>query len=611
VATPYYQDDAVTLYAGNCLDVLPTLPDCSVDAVVTDPPAGISFMGRDWDHHRGGRAQWAGWLADVMQEAYRVAKPGAHALVWALPRTSHWTAIGIEDAGWEIRDRITHLFGTGFPKSLDVSKAIDRQRIEDLEPAATVARSVVAAMEASGTTRADINRHFGFSTEGSGAAQQWTTTRTDRTIKPRVPTWEQWVRLRALLRLDDPKLDAEVGRLNGRKGEGSDAWQSRPDADYASRPGVAESWTDGTGWTGSASKGGAPATADAQRWSGWGTALKPAAEDWWLARKPLRGTVAANVLRFGTGALNIDACRIESPVPVQTRGSAGMGYGGSKDSYQAGEGRIYGTAGRWPANVTLDETAAAALDRMSGEQRDGVATNRNRDSEQLSSEMGWGHRKQSEDVGYGAGGGASRFFLVAQPDRSNPYTEPAEHAGDCHYEDEPCSDWCAWEGGRFPEQWRTPLPIDSLAERFFYTAKAGSDERVTYTKPGSGNGRVTGLGGKVRQCNVCETRAIESGAGEPSCGHGDYRWAEPTTSKADVVSHPTVKPLALMRWLVRLVTPPGGLILEPFAGSGTTIEAALIEGFRCIAIEREADYLPLILKRIRKDIQGVIDWGAS
>jgi hypothetical protein len=107
----------VDLRLGDCLDVMRTLPEGSVDAVVTDPPAGISFMGKEWDSNRGHRDRWVPWLAERMAEARRVAKPGAYALVWAIPRTSHWTALALEDAGWTIRDRISHLFGQGFPKA--------------------------------------------------------------------------------------------------------------------------------------------------------------------------------------------------------------------------------------------------------------------------------------------------------------------------------------------------------------------------------------------------------------------------------------------------------------------------------------------------------------
>lgn len=109
---------------GDCVSVMQAMPDNCVDAIVTDPPSGIGFMGKEWDHHKGGRDQWIKWMAAVSKEALRVIKPGGHALVWSLPRTSHWTATAWENGGWEIRDRLGHLFGTGYPKSLNLGKAL-------------------------------------------------------------------------------------------------------------------------------------------------------------------------------------------------------------------------------------------------------------------------------------------------------------------------------------------------------------------------------------------------------------------------------------------------------------------------------------------------------
>ena len=117
----------------NCLEALKEIPDNSIDTIITDPPAGISFMGKDWDSNKGGRDKWIGWLTEVMVECYRVAKPGATALVWALPRTSHWTATAIENAGWFIKDIIMHIFGSGFPKSLDIGKQIDKMQGNERE----------------------------------------------------------------------------------------------------------------------------------------------------------------------------------------------------------------------------------------------------------------------------------------------------------------------------------------------------------------------------------------------------------------------------------------------------------------------------------------------
>ena len=213
------------LHHGDCLDVLKTLADCSVDAIVTDPPAGIAFMGKEWDRDKGGKADWIQWMQSVADQCLRVIKPGGHALVWAIPRTSHWTGTAWEDAGWQPRDKIYHVFGSGFPKSLDVSKAIDK--------AAGAEREVVGVSSVTGARRSQTmnDGHKG----------------TQRTYQN-----------------DEPVINNLT----------------------------------------------APATEAAKQWEGWGTALKPAAEEWWLFRKPLIGTVAANVLEHGTGGLNIDGCRV-------------------------------------------------------------------------------------------------------------------------------------------------------------------------------------------------------------------------------------------------------------------------------------------------------------
>ena len=407
---PWHHDDRATIYHGDCREVLAELPDASVDSVVTDPPYELGFMGKRWD------ASGIAYDAGLWAEALRVLKPGGHLLAFGGTRTWHRLAVAIEDAGFEIRDSIAWMYGSGFPKSLDVSKAIDK---------------------------------------AAGA---------ERPVLSTIP----------------------------------DRWAGKGNVLQRATQAPADS-VDVT----------APATSDAARWSGWGTALKPAHEPVVVARKPLTGTVAANVLEHGTGALNIDGCRIESGADYAclnvTQGGDHFSIG--SDAKTRGT-RFQPASGRWPANVVLDEDQAAALDRQSGYQKDGVATNRNRRPE--TEQIGWigatMSRAGQPDMTYGGGGGASRFF---------------------------------------------------------YVAKAPARERP----------------------------------------------------KVDGIAHPTVKPLTLMRWLCRLVTPPGGVVLEPFAGSGTTIEAALLEGFRVVAIEREPDYLPLIAARLERVAQepddGQLTFDAS
>jgi DNA modification methylase len=315
------------ILTGDCLAVMPTLEAESVDAIVSDPPYGLAFMGKAWDHGVPGPEFW--------REAWRVAKPGAHLVAFGGTRTYHRLTCAIEDAGWEIRDCLSWLYGSGFPKS-----------------------------------------HNG-------------------------------------------------------------AWG--------------------------------------------GTALKPAWEPIILARKPLTGTVASNVAQHGTGALNVDGCRIGTDGGT-TKGSApkgasngiyGNGINGACDIVPL-------NAGRWPANVCLDEEAAT-----------------------------------------------------------------------------------------FPES------------RFFYTAKASRRER----EAGLEGMPIRSAGSK----NVGESSGRDPSNPRNTMGQAEVKAAN---------HHPTVKPIALMRWLCRLVTPKGGLILDPFTGSGTTGCAAVLEGFRFVGIEREPEYAEIAEKRI-------------
>lgn len=400
---PYYSDDTVTLFHGDCLEVMRTLPDASVEAVVTDPPYGLEFMGKGWDSFGGDTRQpfrgevqtpdnpfgrstvryggtsslggkhaeamraFGDWCIEWTAECLRVLKPGGHLLAFGGTRTWHRLACAVEDAGFEVRDSIAWLYGSGFPKSLNV--------------------------------------------------------------------------------------------------------------------------TDETGSR-----------------TGWGTALKPAFEPIVVGRKPLAGTVAKNVLEHGTGALNIDATR------TPTSDSLGGGRISTKsdgwdrpwkhdpEAIAAAHGRGAAAVakaeelGRWPTNVVLDESQADELDQQSGERTSGILAAHHAREPKDAGILG-AYGSAEGERGYGDTGGASRFFPT-----------------------------------------------------FRYEAKAPASERP----------------------------------------------------KVDGVAHPTVKPLDLCRWLVRLVTPPGGTVLEPFAGSGTTVEACVIEGFKCVAIEKTDEYLPLTVARIHR-----------
>lgn len=440
------------IITGDCLEVLRGIDSCSIDACVTDPPAGIAFMGKAWDGSKGGRDQWIAWLASVMAEVLRVLKPGGHAVVWALPRTSHWTGMALERAGFEVRDVISHLFGSGFPKSLGVSKAIDR---------------------------------------AAGAKRPAVGTRT----------------------------------FTGRAAQSCAEKGGTYSAAAPSSAGMIKT-VEVT----------APATDDAKRWDGWGTALKPAAEMWWLCRKPLGGTVAANVLEHGTGALNVDGCRVPTSESTVRENSAprfdGSHYANGQ-VYDPGPWQSGSDKGRWPPNTLLShhpdcgarcvaECPVAMLDEQSGD-RPGMS----------------GGGKHAAGYGGGMFGGID-----------------CEHAARND------------SGG---------------ASRFF--------PRFRYSPKPSTAEREAGLGdvARVDPSEVTGRKPGSNGQDNPRAG---MRGSE----RGNV--HPTVKSIDLMRWLCRLVTPPGGLVVDPFCGSGTTGMACKIEGFRFVGIEQSAQYADIARKRI-------------
>lgn len=431
-----YLDGRVAVHAGDCADAIKTIADNSIDAVVTDPPYSLTsivkrfgktalgnetctsdrsrkgadgyarfakgFMGKAWDN--GSTA----FSVDFWAEVWRVLKPGAHVVVFGGTRTYHRLACAIEDAGLEVRDQLAWCYGTGFPKSHDVAKGIDRN-----------------------------------------------------------------------LGIERPKIrvDAREVRNATSIGGGRDGLEgaTRPWIEAALERGYHEAVSD-----------------EAVSWRGWGTALKPAWEPICLARKPLsEPTVAANVHRWGTGAINIGACRIETDEDQRRPSSGGDNGLAGTSTFKIRERRVEDQArasGRWPANLVLEDCP---------EVRDAFPA-----------ESGGG------SVSNGGGNAIANVYSGYKIGRS---TVSHNDSGS--------------------------------AARFFYSAKADADDR---------------LGSR----------------------------------------HPTVKPLDLMQWLCRLITPKGGTILDPFSGTGTTGEAAYREGFNAVLIEREAEYLSDIERRMKLCLAG-------
>lgn len=479
------------LIPGDCRDALAHLSDNSIDAVVTDPPYGLSkepdmaevlrhwlagddyehtgagFMGKTWDSFVPGPTVWA--------EVHRVLKPGGHCLVFAGTRTFDMMALALRLAGFEIRDTLSWLYGQGFPKSLDVSKAIDK--------AAGAEREVVG-------TKLGLPGYSLAKDEGRGVAMSGNAD----------------------------------GSLRDAEGECAVT---------------------------------APATPEAERqWEGWGTALKPAWEPIIVARKPLAGTVAANVLEHGTGALNIDACRVGT---TDSFGGGARGTSGFVDGYSSGDGWQPGSpAGRWPANVVLGhhEDCVQVGERKV---RTGTAVKRNLPAT-----------------------GAGQQIHVKAPTRPGADESYGDADGTETVPAWECAEGCPV---RLLDEQVGPLTSGAPAVR----RESGADR--------SGNtGAAFGA----------ESRP----AGSQMVGYGDTGGASRFFYQAKAAkrerqfgmpegernSHPTIKPWAVMEWLVRLVTPPGGVVLDPFCGSGTTGIAAMREGFHFVGCERDEDYAARIAR---------------
>ena len=384
----------INLFNDDCLNVLKTMKDNSIDSCVTDPPYGLSFMNKSWDYDVPQKKVW--------EEVFRVLKPGAHLLAFFGSRTYHRGVVQIEDAGFEIRDQIMWLYGSGFPKSHNIGKAIDKE--------AGAQRKVIGN-----------NKNFGVT----------------------------------------------------RKEDGKNSF-----GDYKGEWELTE-----------------PATEAAKQWDGWGTALKPAHEPIVVARKPITQTVAKNVLEYGTGAINIDDCRVQFSENDDNRigkkythnASADYVVAENKDNSKGDNTELYKFNGRWPANVIHDgsDEVVSQFPDAPGQLAD--LSNHNKS------------RKSPNGI-FGEMGSA------------------ADH----------------------PKR----IETNKNASRFFYCAKASKSDRE------DGN------------------------------------------------NHPTVKPTELMKYLCRLVTPPNGIVLDPFMGSGSTGKAALQEGFKFVGIEMNKEYYEIAQNRL-------------
>ena len=499
-------DLLVRVIHADCIEAMEAMEAESIDAIVTDPPYGLGFMGMGFDK-LGAPAQQREFHRRWAVAALRVLKPGGHLIAFGGTRTYHHLAAGVEEAGFEIRDMVSWAYGSGFPKSLDVGKAIDKRGgcIADF---CAFRDAVKATMREKGISRRQVSAALG---------NQMLSHYLTANSQPQVPNIRDYAIIRDLVGLGsafDSLFLPEAERVVvGEKLSG------------IGERGGPRRHTVGAGRT-VAVPITAPHTEAAQAWHGWGTALKPAVEPAVLARKPMVGTVAANVLTFGTGALNVDGCRVGTEGGTTRSGQAAYprNEDGSEDRSRSwartGHSISPVDAGRWPANLIHDGSddvvglfpaKAGACARASGPTLTGG----------------------SSSVARG---------------RFNGLDRPATFHADT-----------------------------GSAARFFYCAKAGPSERPDVMVCGCLAGALPMRRDGPEAEQPC-----------PTCGKPAKRLA-----------HPTVKPVALMEYLIRMVLPPGGVVLDPFAGSGSTLVAAQRMGVAAIGIEKEAEYVVIARTRLQ------------
>lgn len=521
----------IQLHHGDCVEQMKRLPDNCVDAIVTDPPYGLSrepdmaevlrhwragddyvhkgagFMGKSWDSFVPGPTVW--------REALRVLRPGGHVVAFYGTRTYDMGVLAMRLAGFEIRDQLAWVFGSGFPKSLDVSKAIDKLDAADARRERQL--RFTQWMRGAGLNGSHID-----ALTGTNMGGQYTTAAS----QPAVATREHFEMLRPHFTCDVPAWveqmvdDRTVESENFKRREVIGERDMRDTSEV--RIAVTSSAGDYDTLARRIVQQTAPATPEAAKWEGWGTALKPAYEPIVLARKPLIGTVASNVTLHGTGAINIEGCRVGNEVRhasfTSLAACAGnrLGAPGTAEARRGTQSEPQTYVGRWPANLAHDG---------------------------------------SDEV------------LAQFPDSAGQQARARTDGSECGN-----AVYGAMRHGT-----KSPAPRGDVgsAARFFYCAKAGKRDRNE------------GLEGpEVRQGGALNMRADAHAA------------VNGNLPAARANHHPTVKPTDLMRWLCRLVTPPGGTVLDPFMGSGSTGKAAALEGFGFTGIEREAEYLAIAEARI-------------
>lgn len=717
-----FLNNRVTLHAGDCLDVMAMLAENSIDSCVTDPPyalvsivkrfgkpnsapakgndaymrASAGFMGKTWD--TGDTA----FNPDFWREVLRVLKPGAHLVAFSGTRTYHRIACAIEDAGFEIRDQIGYCYGTGFPKSHNVKKAA-REAVcgcptsSDFLPSVRDAETCSIRMEKAeqpGFLQPELPLQDGDGADIGEACLQrkgWMDQRESRFVSgkndrrekscveggnhisktPRELCERQICEVPAGVSVDgasrwlcdgtphsNGETDWETVNSEGMcPPPGSSATKQCADEFGAmarqQKSQVGRAWQD-------CRKCGKPIIPD-----GLGTALKPAWEPIVLARKPLsEPTVAANVLRWGTGAINVDGCRIPSSGDVRPRGSSkldtdmndGWARPWMEDRQEVARRHDAAiewanTLGRWPANLCHDgsDEVVAAFPNAPGQQRSVGPEHVNKSTVNVYGDYGPRDKFSPRNDS----GSAARFFFQAQQNKIEQVVITWIS------ESEPCQATLLVDTGQLPgkaivalgsttsKEWSTFLSGNVLTGLFrmastctIRTATNSTIESktwnylislltnaciadVNYETVNGGNhaetaesgersliitlGKTESFPGASRAASGTQLKiSVSAGQNNQQESSNNRFWYSAKANKDDRVgsSHPTVKPIDLIQWLCRLFTPPGGTVLDCFAGTGTTAEAAYREGFSAILIERESEYQADIRRRMELILSG-------
>jgi len=443
------------LHLGDCIEVLKTMADNSVDSIVTDPPYELGFMGKKWDN------TGIAYNVEMWKEVLRVLKPGGHLLSFSGSRTYHRMTCAIEDAGFEIRDQIMWIYGSGFPKSQNISKAIDK---------------------------------------AAGAEREVIGVRKHPTLK------------------DTKKINRDGASSFHGDNKIKDEWDIT-----------------------------VPHTDEAKQWDGWGTALKPAHEPVCMARKPLsEKTIVANVLKHGTGGINIDGCRIDHvtvdggnlALNPHLRKTINGGNGGNIISHEIDRRVVVpNNLGRYPANIIHDgSNEVVELFPNNNKGCKPHIINASEETEANNKEKGWGS--------------------VSVPKNKFAGFDDGDNVS---------------------------------AARFFYSAKTSKKDR---------NEGCEHLDNKFYAYGNQATAEMKKGNVEFSSDTNTN-----IAVRASKNNHPTVKPTELMKYLIRLVTPPNGTVLDPFMGSGSTGKAAMAEGFNFIGIDMTPEYVKIAESRIASEYE--------